>query len=500
MANDFYGYDDDEPPSKGRDNLFLWTVFILLLIGLAFACWLGSFYIFGHPEQPRPYRILKKLNKIDPPKRFEVTAAPPGEFMSAQKLFEKYGKKTRLELERENAELLRDYITNYRAPSKPVPYIRGKFNILDSYELTKTDMFPSGVVALAQSADFPQMLIEHVYTADPKKVPLLRNMLQTGLDMGVERTLDLSAIIHIERVYNGRLLFTVVPLLYGSYALKQGSGTFSIEPPAELNPESGVPVTKLPQLQDAFKKFAEYRKKNPVMVVDANDPTPPASKSPELVRIDAVPDGVKIPETGALPEMPVATPIPLTTAQTNPKPVRPAATPPKLALNTTPVPVATPTPATPVPAAAAVAKTSPQGVPLTPFLAANPTPGLPSANGGNWRVYTPGKQPPGRSITPVEAGSLADRGDLGERVYLRGQFLVTAAGEGKAVLRPQAGVDPKRTSPIPTRIIVEYPAGAVPPIEGTMFARDDARPYEVRDIRRGADGQVNIYVREIIAQ
>src|SRR6478609_428861 len=107
MANQFYGFEDEEPPSGGRDHLFLWTVFILLLIGVAFACWLGSFYVFGHPEQPRAYQILKKLGKIDAPRRFEVTAAPLGEFLSAQKLFERYSKMTRLELERENAELLR---------------------------------------------------------------------------------------------------------------------------------------------------------------------------------------------------------------------------------------------------------------------------------------------------------------------------------------------------------------------------------------------------------
>src|SRR5260370_32162800 len=89
MAEEYY--QDDEPTAEGpaRDHLFLWTVFILLLIGLAFACWLGSFYVFGHPEKPRPYQLLKKLGKIEAPRRFEVTAAPPGEFLTAQKLFER---------------------------------------------------------------------------------------------------------------------------------------------------------------------------------------------------------------------------------------------------------------------------------------------------------------------------------------------------------------------------------------------------------------------------
>ena len=113
MSDDFYGFDDGEAP-KGGGSLFLWTVFILLLIGLAFGCWLGSFYIFGHPERPGPYRFLKKLGKIESPQRFEVTAAPQGEFLSARKLFDRYSRMTPLELDEENAQLLRIYIKNYR--------------------------------------------------------------------------------------------------------------------------------------------------------------------------------------------------------------------------------------------------------------------------------------------------------------------------------------------------------------------------------------------------
>src|SRR5688500_8695077 len=122
MAENYYGVEEEEEASpKGRDNLFLWTVFILLLIGVAFACWLGSFYVFGHPEHPRAYKVLKTLGKSEAPRRFEDIAAPPGEFLSAQKLFERYSKFSRLELERENADLLRNYINNYRETKKLVP-------------------------------------------------------------------------------------------------------------------------------------------------------------------------------------------------------------------------------------------------------------------------------------------------------------------------------------------------------------------------------------------
>jgi hypothetical protein len=142
------------------------------------------------------------------------------------------------------------------------------------------------------------------------------------------------------------------------------------------------------------------------------------------------------------------------------------------------------------------ARVSPTGVPLQPFLAANPAPGaVPNAPGVTWRTYAPGQAPAARTVTPAEAMALADRGDLGERIYLRGDFRVTASGDTppRAVMRDKVTGDA-------VRIIVEYPAGALPPAENASLTRDPSRPLQIRDVRRGDDGQVNIYVREITAQ
>src|ERR1700739_2199295 len=100
-------------PQSGPDNLFGWTVFILLLCGFAVACWIGTFYVFNHPEQPFNYQLLAKLKKLDPPKRFELTAAPSGEFLGADKLLERYGIMTAGQLEEQSNNLLRGYIRNY---------------------------------------------------------------------------------------------------------------------------------------------------------------------------------------------------------------------------------------------------------------------------------------------------------------------------------------------------------------------------------------------------
>ena len=75
---------------RRKDHLFLWTVFLLTLVGFSMACWIGSYLIFSRPELPISYKILRKIKKIDPPARFKVNAAPPGEFLTAEKLFDRF--------------------------------------------------------------------------------------------------------------------------------------------------------------------------------------------------------------------------------------------------------------------------------------------------------------------------------------------------------------------------------------------------------------------------
>lgn len=513
MEKDLFERDPEMAPRR-QDHLFAWTVFILLLIGLALACWLGSFYIFGHPEKPESYKILKKLHKIDPPKRFELTAAPPGEFLSAQKLYERYIGYSRLQLQNENDELLRNYISNYVDTKKLVLYVVGRFNILDGYELKNTDLFESGVVALEQSVDYPQTLIEHVYTADQRNVSSLQKMLQTGLDVKLEKTLDLAAVVHVERLPNGSLQCTVVPLLYGGYALKQGSGTFSLEPPLDLNLEAGLPLVKTEMLQEALKTYAAYKRKTAPENALAPPPMPATSASPtpsyeELVRTGSGPleeISVDMPTVHTKGAKGAVTPAPVV-AQATPALAKAVPSPAlTTALLSTPRPIAPPRPTAPRPLPTAVPvatplAVSPQGVPLTPFLQSAPAPNLAQNSGGNWHVYPPGQVPRGRLIQPGDAPELADRGLGGERLYLRGQFIVTASGENRAVLRPQGGgfAGFGKSTQGSTRIIVEFPVGAQPPSEGATFSRNEDRPFQVTDIRRGADGQINVYVREVTA-
>jgi hypothetical protein len=529
--SDYYtrNFDSLSAPPR-RDNLFLWTVLILLLTAFAMACWLGSFYIFGHPEDARSYHILQKLHKLDPPKRFEITAAPLGEFLTAQKLYERYNTYAPLRLKAENDELLRMYITNYTGTKRLVPYMIGRFTIISARPLVAQDLFTSGVAAVAQSDDYPQVLLEHVYPSNAQTVPELQGMLKTGLDVKLAKTLDLAAIIHVQRLANGSLQFTAVPLLYGSYALKQGEGTFSLAPPLLLNVAAGLPIVRGPVLDQSLAAYVDYQKQNtPVSsVLDQPMATPAASAAPssELVRLNSnlAPD-IAVPmkqPKGKGKGSPALSPALIASASPPPANVPQERRPPELATASNQpraYPIQTPVLPDHVEKAVAVTPgqemaqanvpvgqqpqqiappattTGPNGVPLTPFLAASNAPVL-TNNDATWRTYAPGQMPRGRVIAPTDATPLAESGMGGERLYLRGNFVVTASEENRAVLRPQNNFGSQEPAGS-TRVIVQYPSGMEPPAEGSAFARDETRPFLITDVRRGSDGQINLYVREV---
>jgi hypothetical protein len=109
--------------------------------------------------------------------------------------------------------------------------------------------------------------------------------------------------------------------------------------------------------------------------------------------------------------------------------------------------------------------------------------------------------PAGRLIAPSDLGDVADRGLGGERVYLGGQFVVNFAESNRAVLRPKSRLTEsvlRLGAPSATRIIVEFPAGYTPPQQGSTVTRDAARPYEITEVRKQSDGQLNVFVREIM--
>ena len=535
-----YPYDEPYARPRRRTNYFAWTIAILLLTGFALAAWLGSFYIFSQPERPDSYRILQRLHKIEPPKRFELTAAPAGEFLNSKQLYERYSEMGNAELARTNGELARNYIRNYQTVRGLVPYVIGRFKIVAARELGPGDVFTSGMVALTTAVDNGELLMEHLYPANPEALPLMKQTLNVGLEIKLERSHDISSVIHAERLADGRMMITAIPLLYGSYTVTRGLGTFRLEPPLSLNLVAGWPLFKAPERKEIEQRYAENQQETaiargaPISIPGFGQGATPPPVANELVRVEqaiaiGTPPAASVlakneklanptpPPKGKRgkkqklesPPPALAAPQPViaqkpTAPSGTPFTVASAATPPKLA-------VATPAPAANTANAQAPAVAQAASVPTAtpvPVLPAQPAPPDASnvalasnAGGGSWKTFSPGKMPLGRLIATSDLRDVAEHGLAGERVYLKGQFVVNFSDANKAVLRPRTKLTDKVLhfgGGSSTRIIVEFPAGYIPPRQGAEVNRDEQRPYEVTEVRRQEDGQLNVFVREIM--
>jgi hypothetical protein len=519
----------DEPYARPRrgTNYFAWTIVILLLTGFALAAWLGSFYIFDQPERPDSYRILQRLHKIDQPKRFQLTAAPAGEFLSAKQLYDRYIGMGSAELARANAELARNYIRNYQLVRGLVPYVVGQI-----HDRSGPGTRPRRCIYFRAWSSWrtPRIVANCSWSISirraPESVPLMKQTLNVGLEVKLERNHDISAVLHAERLMDGRIMITAVPLLYGSYTVTRGLGTFRLEPPLSLNLLAGWPIFKAEERATIDQRIAEFRQniaasqgRVPIPGLSPSATPPPADN--QLIRVEqARPVGTPPPAPGLAKggKLAAATPLPKGRKGRKQKleSPAPAVTPahPVVAQNS-PAPSATPlavaaamTPRVPVatPAPTSATTQAPPAITATPIpvLPALPVPADASAGtlasnagGGSWKTFPPGKMPLGRLIGTGDLRDVAERGLAGERVYLKGQFVVNFSDANRAVLRPRTKLTEKVLhlgGGSSTRIVVEFPAGYTPPQQGAVVNRDELRPFEITEVRKQDDGQLNVFV------
>jgi hypothetical protein len=123
-----------------------------------------------------------------------------------------------------------------------------------------------------------------------------------------------------------------------------------------------------------------------------------------------------------------------------------------------------------------------------------------TAGGGTWKTFPPGRMPLGRLVSAGDLQDIADRGTAGERIYLKGQFVVNFSDATRAVLRPRTRLADSvlHFGGSSSRIIVEFPSGYTPPTQGSVVSRDEVRPFEITEVRKQEDGQLNVFAREIM--
>jgi hypothetical protein len=579
----------------GVDGIFTWTIFIFLLMGFALFCWMGSFYIFGHPEKAGNYRLLMRLHKLEEPQRFALTEAPRGEFLKPQQLLERFAPLTQREIKRFNDQLLANFLRNYHQTHDLTPYVTQTYRVLATFPLNKKHFLYPGVCSLLQSVDQPEIFLEQLFSTASDDTSSLEQTLTSGQEIKFEKPLDLSAILYIEKLPEERLKLTTISLLYGSYGpASSGPILFSLTPPNHLNLESGLPLLSPQDFRAAEEQYQAYLKQsgfsNSGELKSALQPNTPSllqivsnkSTSSTTTSSFKKSSSKNIPRTAKA--LPVTTSSTTNTPTAQAEPMSAPKVARAIALNTTavlpaiPVNHSTSSTERALPPTAEAAKTPtqqpltrvadhnqavsplpPQGeaAPLEnrklevtdPFSAAialqksspssnqplaettasslssittSSTPAtdissssipttdttsstaivaspIPSTNSGIWPLYEPGKTPHGRFVEASRLADLVEQGVAGEPLYVQGDFAVTASGADRSVLRYQgkkSSLPPDRIAK--TRIIVAYPTGIAPPREGTLVTRAQDCPLMITDVKKGGDGSINIYAREII--
>ncbi|MGI8603612.1 MAG: hypothetical protein ACR2OZ_11525 [Verrucomicrobiales bacterium] len=216
--------------------LFWWTIAIFVLLGLATFSWFFSLYVFRHPENPKNYRLLSRVGKLEPLTKFNEQTVPQGKFLTPKEAYAKFFNYTNDELTAQNGLFKRNYIQNY-AEQQPV-YIKGEYRIYKVTELSPRDAFPSGLIVRAKARELPNVSIEFVLPADqlPKGRP------PYGDDLILKTNDNFASILHVSRLSEDSLCLTVVPLTYWSYPVSHEE-FISLTPPAKLNLDSRWPVT-----------------------------------------------------------------------------------------------------------------------------------------------------------------------------------------------------------------------------------------------------------------
>ena len=248
-----------EAREEREDNigsLFLWSVAIVILLGLNAFSWVFCMYVFGNPEVPFCYQLLTRLDKLDPIEGFEPVTAPRGKFNAARSLYAEYYDPEAYDVEGLNALngiLKRYYLKNY-FETGDVVFLGGPFNVETVRSLEPDDVFPHGLAVRLQAEDFPDAHVDLVLPV-PEDVEIPEEHFRQGDLFQIEESAMCAALLHVHRGKNDQMIFTAVPLVKREEdsPLPTPAGTeLIVSPPERLNLDMGRwPLSDDPAPEDA---------------------------------------------------------------------------------------------------------------------------------------------------------------------------------------------------------------------------------------------------------
>jgi hypothetical protein len=240
----------EEPPPK-RPAYFWWLLANALALCFAVVSWFVCLSVFGNPELPRNYKILKKLGRAPVLKKYTVNEIPNGNALSPKELYSHYFSFDEKGLADLNSLLLRNYLTNFDRPLL-INYVEGDYEVRKGRKLGKKDFLSPGIAIRAQALvkpdDFTKpmpfpVFIEYVF---PTPQDDAVSAFKPGDILEVKKSPNCAVVVHISKIVNDdqpAIQLTVIPILYEKYQIGT-AGSLMIEPPSELRPEAGFPLIR----------------------------------------------------------------------------------------------------------------------------------------------------------------------------------------------------------------------------------------------------------------
>lgn len=220
---------------KPGSGLFWWTILITLLMGAAIFCWFFSIVLFSHPEKPLHYRLLAKVKKLEPLRKFSPLSVPQGKFLTARELLAEYFADNTDHLSVGNDLLKRAYIKNYKEQAPK--YVKGSFTVIGARELKTSDVFTKGWVVRARADGFEDVDVEVVFPG----VASTPVAFAQGDKIELDQASTFASVVNVQKLPQDRICVTVLPLAYQGFKVA-AAGELQMDAPELLNMDAPWPV------------------------------------------------------------------------------------------------------------------------------------------------------------------------------------------------------------------------------------------------------------------
>lgn len=232
---------DDIAPK--RTPWFWWGLANLLALCFAVASWTLTLEIFGRPDVPRNYEILRNLDRAPEFKSYSPSGAPDGPVHSPPQIYGWFFGMGDQRYAQLNSLYRRNYMRNFD-DAHAVSYVEGNFEVLETRPFGEDDFLPDGFAIRARamvrpddfSAEAPYPVVIELLV--PTQNAEARKQFVKGSRFTLAKAPHLPVVMHVGR-YNEEdeptVQVTVLPIGYGRLPTPAGN-TLEMQVPEWVRP------------------------------------------------------------------------------------------------------------------------------------------------------------------------------------------------------------------------------------------------------------------------